>query len=86
MTRGVIFSQMVLLKLIERGISRENAYGIVQKCAMKSWLENSDFKQQLLENDEVMSFLTAEDINSVFRIENFITHVDYIFNRVFGDK
>jgi len=86
MTRGVIFSQMVLLKLIERGISRENAYGIVQKCAMKSWLENSDFKQLLFENDEVMSFLTSEDIDSVFRIENFLTHVDFIFNRVFGDK
>lgn len=82
-TRGVIFSQMVLLKLVEKGISREDAYRIVQKCAMKSWQEDIEFKQLLLENDEVMSFLTMEDINSVFRIENFLTHVDYIFNRVF---
>ncbi|MEN6318748.1 MAG: adenylosuccinate lyase [Syntrophaceae bacterium] len=86
MTRGVIFSQMVLLQLIEKGMSRENAYAIVQRCAMKSWQENLEFKQLLLEDNEVMSFLASEDINSVFRIENFLTHVDFIFNRVFGDK
>jgi adenylosuccinate lyase len=85
MTRGVIFSQMVLLKLVERGISREDAYRIVQKCAMKSWQEDIEFKQLLLENDEVMSFLSSEDIDNVFRIENFLAHVDFIFNRVFGD-
>jgi len=84
MTRGVIFSQMVLLKLIDKGMSRENAYAVVQKNAMKSWQEDSDFKRLLLEDDEVMSYLNTEDINTVFRIENFMGHIGLIFNRVFG--
>jgi adenylosuccinate lyase len=84
MTRGLIFSQMVLLKLIDKGMSRENAYAVVQKKAMKSWQEDSDFKELLLEDDEVMSCLNKEDINTVFRIENFMGHIGLIFNRVFG--
>ncbi|MCX5845751.1 MAG: adenylosuccinate lyase [Deltaproteobacteria bacterium] len=84
MTRGVIFSQMVLLKLIDKGMSRENAYAVVQENAMKSWQEDSDFKRLLLEDDEVMSYLNTEDINTVFRIENFLGHIGLIFNRVFG--
>ena len=84
MTRGLIFSQMVLLKLIDKGMSRENAYAVVQKNAMKSWQEDGDFKRLLLEDDEVMSYLNTEDINTVFRIENFMGHIGLIFNRVFG--
>ena len=86
MTRGVIFSQMVLLKLIERGMTRENAYSVVQKSAMKSWMEDTEFKRLLVEDDEVMSFLSSEDINNVFKIENFLTHTDFIFKRVFGEE
>ena len=84
MTKGLIFSQMVLLKLIDKGMSRENAYAVVQKNAMKSWQEDGDFKQVLLEDDEVMSYLNSEDITTVFRIENFLGHMGLIFNRVFG--
>jgi adenylosuccinate lyase len=84
MTRGLIFSQMVLLKLIDKGMSRENAYAVVQKNAMESWQEDSDFKRLLLEDDEVMSYLNTQDINTVFRIENFLGHIGLIFNRVFG--
>ena len=84
MTKGLIFSQMVLLKLIDKGMSRENAYAVVQKNAMKSWQEDGDFKQVLLEDDEVMSYLNSEDVTTVFRIENFLGHIGLIFNRVFG--
>jgi len=84
MTRGVIFSQMVLLKLIEKGMSREGAYGVVQRNAMQSWQESKDFKQLLLDDGEVLLYLTPEDIVPIFRIENFLQHVDFIFNRVFG--
>jgi len=86
MTRGLIFSQMVLLKLIEKGISREDAYTVVQKDAMKSWKEGIEFKQLLLEDGEVMSYLSAENIENVFRVENFLKHVNYIFVRVFGEE
>jgi adenylosuccinate lyase len=84
MTRGLVFSQMVLLKCIEKGMSREDAYALVQRNAMKSWGEDRDFKQLLLEDREVMSSLSREDIDGVFRLENFLGHVDFIFDRVFG--
>jgi adenylosuccinate lyase len=84
MTRGVIFSQMVLLRLVDKGMSRENAYATVQKNAMQSWTEDKDFKQLLLEDVEVVSYLNAEEINDVFKIENFLRHTDLIFHRVFG--
>ena len=57
MTKGVIFSQMVLLKLIEKGISRENAYAIVQRNAMKSWEKDVEFKELLLQDDDLKSHL-----------------------------
>ena len=86
MTRGLVFSQMVLLKFIEKGMSREDSYAIVQKSAMKSWSEDLDFKQLLLEDEQVMSYLNREDIENVFRLENFLGHIDFIFDRVFGGE
>ncbi len=86
MTKGVIFSQMVLLKLIEKGISREEAYAIVQRNAMRSWQEGVEFQQLLLQDGEVMARLTPDDLHQAFRIENFLGHVDFIFNRVFGEE
>ncbi|TFG92674.1 MAG: adenylosuccinate lyase [Syntrophobacterales bacterium] len=84
MTRGLVFSQMMLLKCVEKGMSREDSYALVQRNAMKSWSETLDFKQLLLEDKEVMSFLSSEDIDGVFRLENFLGQVDFIFDRVFG--
>jgi adenylosuccinate lyase len=84
MTHGVIFSQMVLLKLIDKGMSREDAYAVVQKNAMKSWQEGVAFQGLLLEDRKVMSLVSRDDLASVFKTENFIRHIDYIFNRVFG--
>ena len=86
MTKGVIFSQMVLLKLIEKGISREGAYAIVQRNAMRSWQEGLEFKDLLLQDDEVMTQLNADDLEGVFQVGNFLKQVDFIFNRVFGEK
>jgi adenylosuccinate lyase len=85
MTKGVIFSQMVLLKLIEKGISREDAYAIVQRNAMKSWQEGIEFRDLLLLDGEVMSRLNADDLEGVFQVGNFLKQVDFIFNRVFGE-
>ncbi|MEA2014573.1 MAG: adenylosuccinate lyase [Thermodesulfobacteriota bacterium] len=86
MTRGLVFSQMVLLKFIEKGMSREDSYAIVQKSAMKSWSKNLDFKQLLLEDEQVMSYLSGEEIENVFRLENFLGQIDFIFDRVFGGE
>lgn len=83
MTGGVFFSQKVLLKLVDKGLSREKAYEIVQRSAMKSWEEKVAFKELLLGDSETMSYLTPDDVDDAFKIENFLTHQNYIFERVF---
>jgi adenylosuccinate lyase len=86
MTHGVIFSQMVLLALIEKGITREDAYAIVQNNAMKSWKEGLEFKD-LLENDStVTKHLNKKELAAIFNVKNFLKNLDFIFNRVFKDK
>jgi len=85
MTKGVIFSQTVLLKLIEKGISREGAYAIVQRNAMKSWQEGLEFRDLLLQDDEVIARLKPEDLADAFQVGNFLKQVDFIFSRVFGE-
>ena len=69
MTHGVIFSQHVLLTLVEKGITREDAYALVQKNAMQSWEQGTDFKQLLLKDQEVMSRLKPQEIERIFRVK-----------------
>ena len=86
LTHGVIFSQMVLLKLAEKGMTREQAYAVVQENAMRSWKDGIEFKKLLLSDVRVKSYLDSREIESVFRLENFLGNVDYIFKRTFGGK
>lgn len=85
MTHGVIFSQMVLLKLIEHGMSREGAYAVVQRNAMQSWQDGQDFRELLGRDGEVTACLQQSALAEVFRTENFLRHVDTIFRRVFRE-
>ena len=85
MTHGVIFSQMVLLTLIEKGTTREDAYAIVQNCAMKSWHEGIEFKVLLAQDKIVQTYLNEKDLAAIFNVKNFLKNLDFIFNRVFGD-
>ena len=82
--RGLIFSQRVLLKLAEAGASREKAYALVQKNAMKVWEEGKDFQVELLSDPEVTGFLSADEIKEAFDLGYHLKHVDTIFTRVFG--
>ena len=82
--RGLIFSQRVLLKLAEAGASREKAYALVQRNAMKVWEEGKDFQTELLADPEVTGFLAADDIKEAFDLGYHLKHVDTIFTRVFG--
>jgi adenylosuccinate lyase len=84
MTHGVIFSQMVLLRLIEKGTTREDAYAIVQKNAMKSWEEGIAFRTLLAQDEMVQKYLNEKDLVGIFNVNNFLINLDYIFNRVFG--
>ncbi|PIR20069.1 MAG: adenylosuccinate lyase [Deltaproteobacteria bacterium CG11_big_fil_rev_8_21_14_0_20_47_16] len=83
-SHGLIFSQRVLLALIEAGMSREEAYRVVQKNAMKAWDEESDFKEFLKKDPQVSSFLTDAEIGKLFDLRHHLKHVDTLFKRVFG--
>jgi len=84
MTHGVIFSQMVLLALIEKGAAREDAYAVVQKNAMKSWHEGIEFRKLLDQDERVRKLLTAAELDAIFDVNHFLKHLDFIFQRVFG--
>lgn len=86
MTHGVIFSQMVLLALVEKGTTREDAYALVQKNAMKSWKEGLEFKNLLEKDSTVTKYLRKKELAAIFNVNNFLKNLDFIFNRVFKDK
>ncbi len=83
--RGLIFSQRVLLKLATAGASREQAYTLVQRNAMKVWEEGKDFLEELLADAEVRNYLPEEEIREAFDLNYHLKHVDTIFTRVFGE-
>ncbi len=83
MTHGVIFSQMVLLALIEKGVNREDAYALVQKNAMKSWNENLEFKELLAADAMVKKYLPSKDLDKIFDVNHFLKNLNFIFKRVF---
>jgi len=82
--RGLIHSQRVLLALIEAGVTREDAYRLVQRNAMKVWGGNGDFLESLLADDEVTRALPEKTLRAQFDLGYHTKHVDTIFNRVFG--
>jgi adenylosuccinate lyase len=82
--RGLVFSQRVLLALAGSGASREKAYTLVQRNAMKVWEEGKDFLTELLGDEDVRSYLPEEQIRSAFDLNYHLKHVDSIFKRVFG--
>ncbi len=86
LTHGVIFSQMVLLALIEKGTTREDAYAIVQNSAMKSWQEGLEFRDLLEKDSTVTKHLQKKELAAIFNVNNFLKNLDFIFNRVFEDK
>lgn len=83
-SRGLIFSQGLLLRLAKKGVSRENAYEIVQRNAMKVWEEGADFQSLILKDEGIMNYLTKDEIKESFDIKQYLGRVDEIFERVFG--
>ncbi|CAA9409802.1 MAG: Adenylosuccinate lyase @ SAICAR lyase [uncultured Rubellimicrobium sp.] len=83
--RGLVMSQRVLLALTQAGVSREDAYRLVQRNAMKVWEQGADFKTELLADPEVTAALPPEEIEEKFDLGYHLKHVDTIFARVFGD-
>jgi len=75
---GIIYSQKILLKLVEKGYSREKAYEIVQKHAMQA-LDGSNFKNELLNDNDVTSKLSTDDIEECFNHKDYLKNIDNIF-------
>ena len=82
--RGLVHSQRVLLALTQAGVSREDAYRLVQRNAMKVWEQGKDFLEELLADGEVRAALSEEAIREKFDLGYHTKHVDTIFRRVFG--
>lgn len=83
--RGLVHSQRVLLALTQAGVSREDAYRLVQRNAMKVWEQGADFLEELLGDEEVRAALSEEVIREKFDLGYHTKHVDTIFARVFGN-
>jgi len=82
--RGLVFSGQLLLELTARGMSREDAYRIVQAHAMEAWKSEGDFRERVMHDPELRAVLSEAELSEVFRLERYLAHVDAIFARVFG--
>ncbi len=82
---GLVMSQRVLLALTQAGVSREDAYSMVQRNALKVWEHRTDFKEELLADAEVCAALSPAEIEEKFDMGYHTKHVDTIFARVFGN-
>ena len=85
LTGSLFFSQQVMLELTRKGITREDAYRIVQRNAMAVWQEHGQLADKLKQDAEVMGYLTPGEIDAIFDLNYHLKHVDTIFRRVFGE-
>lgn len=81
-TRGIIFSQRVLLELIDNGLTRQEAYDIVQRCAMGLSEDGPDFRQILQSDTEVRKYLSETEVNACFDLRYHLKYIDRIFRKV----
>ena len=82
-TKGLIFSQQALIKLAEKGLERQKAYVMVQRNAMKVWESGQDFKELIMEDEDIRKNLSKKEIEEMFDLDYHLKHVDEIFERVF---
>lgn len=82
-TKGLIFSQSLLLALVRKGITREEAYLWIQRNAMRVWQERTDFKELVKKDKNIRNVLSEREIEECFRIKNNLKHIDKIYQRVF---
>jgi adenylosuccinate lyase len=81
---GAVFSEKVLLALVEKGVARDTAYRIVQRHALKVGKEGGDLKGELLQDAEIRRYLTAQEIEAIWGVKHHLANVDFIFRRAFG--
>lgn len=79
---GIVFSQKVLLQLVEKGITREEAYRLVQRNALNAFESDGDFKANLLKDSDVTSLLSADEIEKIFDKNEFLQNIDTIYKKI----
>ena len=79
---GIIFSQRVLLELIDRGMLRDDAYRVIQACALKAWEEEGSFKDNILADKKVKQYLSADELEGMFDVRYHLKHIDAIIDRL----
>ncbi len=82
LTNGMIFSQAVMLALTNKGISREDAYRLVQRNAHRVWEEKIPFQMALEEDNEFLEKISLDELNEIFNLESRLKNVNYIFKQV----
>ena len=82
-TEGLIFSQSVLLALVDKGITREEAYRLVQKNAMQSWTKETNFLKLLKKDKKIRELMTEQEIDKIFNLKAQFKNINIIFNRIF---
>jgi adenylosuccinate lyase len=80
-TNGLPYSQSVMLALVRKGITREDAYRMVQRNAMKTWETKTPLRQTLSADDELMQLISAEELDAIFDPQRMLKNVDVIFQR-----
>ncbi len=84
-TRGLIYSQKLLVKLMESGWDRKKAYEVVQRAARVAWEEGADFEAEIKSNPQILRALGEPELAGCFSVEQFLQRIDYIYRRVLGD-
>ena len=84
-TRGLVFSGQLLLDLVEHGVSREDAYRMVQAHAMRAWKEGADFRRLVLNDKEITARVPAKQLEHAFDLKRQLRNIDKIFARVFRE-
>jgi adenylosuccinate lyase len=85
-TGGLVFSGQLLLDLVEHGVSREEAYRTVQSHAMRAWKEGRNFKELVLKDKNITSWVPRQQIERAFDLNRQLRNIDKIFARVFSGK
>jgi len=86
LTRGLIFSQRVLLALTNKSVPRPRAYELVQRNSLRVWKENLSLKELLLQDQDVLALLTPREIEACFTLDSYLERIDYIFEKVLGHE
>ncbi|HAX46816.1 MAG TPA: adenylosuccinate lyase, partial [Nitrospina sp.] len=86
LTGGLYYSQSVLLALVRKGVTREDAYRLVQRNAMKTWEGKGAFISLLKKDSEIKKYLTGKEVDKVCSMRDQLKNVDKIFKRVFKGK